>query len=80
MERKKRPIIAINIKNGEVKQFASETEAGKGLGVAPQAIQIARMWGGTCKEWRVYDTPENIGKRIARLEEEIEYLNSIGIN
>jgi len=79
MERKKRPIIAVSTYSGDIKQFASESEAARLMGISIQAVQNARMWGGTAGIWRVYDTPENIRKRIAKLEGDIKFLEAQGL-
>lgn len=63
----------------EIRTFESETAAGRGTGVSTQSVQGSRMWGGTAGEWSFHDTPENLRKRIEKLEEEVEYLNNIGI-
>lgn len=79
MERKRRPIIAVNIYNGDVKQFGSEKDAARSLGTTVQAIQSSRMWHSTSGEWRFYDSIENMEKRISRIREDIETVKALGL-
>ena len=79
MERKRRPIIAVNIYNGDVKLFNSEKDAARGLGTSVQAIQSSRVWHSTSGEWRFYDTVENMRKRIERIEKDIEAVEALGL-
>lgn len=79
MERKLRPIIAVNIYDGTIRQFSNESEAARALDTSVQAIQSSRMWHSTSGEWRFYDTTENLRKRIERIEQDIEYLEGLGL-
>lgn len=79
MERKRRPIIAVNIYNGDVKLFKSEKDAARELGTSVQAIQSSRVWHSTSGEWRFYDTVENMRKRIERIEKDIEAVEALGL-
>ena len=76
MARETRPVIAINEQTGERKQFDSVYAAGKGLKASHTQVLICMALGTAVYGWKVYDTPENIRKRIQTLEETIKYLNS----
>jgi len=79
MERKRRPIIAVNIYNGAVKQFGSEKDAARSLDTTVQAIQSSRMWHSTSGDWRFYDSIENMRKRITRIEEDIKTVEALNL-
>lgn len=71
-----RKVIAIS-ESGERKVFDSMNEAARELRSTYQQVQISILRGGTCNGWRVYDTPENIRKRIEALEEQIKMLEGM---
>lgn len=74
MARPTRPIIAIHEEIGERKEFESLNKAGEWLGVKHTAIYLAVAAGQSVKGWKVYDTPENIRKRIEKMKEDIKML------
>lgn len=74
--RQRRRIIAVNEETGERKEFESEYALAKELGMSISAVQITRLRGTAAKGWKIFDTPENIRKRIAILEEQIALLES----
>ena len=69
MARVTRPVIAINEVTGERKEFGSIYAAGKELKVVHNAVLVSMALGTAVKGWKVYDTPENIRKRIQELED-----------
>lgn len=79
MERKRRPIIAVNVYTGDIQKFKTESDAARGLETTVQAIQASRMWHGQAGEWRFYDTIANMRKRIERIEADIRKLEELGI-
>lgn len=72
MANSEKKIFAVNTATGESKVFASHNDAARTLGATYQQVQIAVLRGGAVRGWRVYDTPENIRKRIAELEEQLK--------
>lgn len=72
--RKIREIIAINEETGEKRVFSSTYVAAKELGVNSGCVITSLAAGTLVKGWHVYDTPDNIRKRIAELEETIKML------
>lgn len=72
--RLKRAVIAINEETGEKRAFESAYVFAKEVGINPgSAINILQA-GGSAKGWKLYDTPDNIRKRIAELEAQIKML------
>lgn len=67
-------MIAINEKTGERKEFSSAYAAAKEMGVSHTHVFIAIALGACVKEWKVFDTPDNIRRRIADLEAVIRKL------
>lgn len=74
--RVKRPVIVINEFTGERKDYESEYQLAKELKSSITAVQISRLRGTAVKGWKIFDTPDNIRKRIAELEEQINILES----
>ena len=74
--RKIREIIAINEKTGEKRVFSSLYAAAKELGVNSGCVVTSLATGTLVRDWHVYDTPDNIRKRIAELEETIKMLEA----
>lgn len=74
MPRETRPVIAINEATGERVQYNSVYALAKALGVRNSHVMIAISMGNAVNGWRVYDTPENIRKRIEEMERTIEML------
>lgn len=74
MARETRPVIAINEATGERKEFGSVYAAAKEMKVSHTHVLIALALGACVKEWKVFDTPENIRRRIAELESVIKKL------
>lgn len=72
MERIKRGTILI--KGEERLEFESEYAAAKAVGVNVTSLQQAKRWETSLKGWDVYDTPDKIRERIARLEKQIKLL------
>ena len=69
--RKQRRVIAVNVNTGERKDFHSTYEAATKLRTSTQNIVFTLDRNGTCKGWRLYDTPETIRTRIAELQEKL---------
>lgn len=67
-------MIAINEKTGERKEFSSVYAAAKEFGTNHTHVLISMSMGTVCKGWLVFDTPENIRRRIAELETVIKRL------
>ena len=67
-------MIAISEKTGERKEFSSVYAAAKELKVSHTHVLIALALGACVKEFKVYDTPENIRKRIEELGVQIKML------
>ena len=67
MARETRPVIAINEVSGERVEYGSVYAAAKGLGVTHTHIIISLSTGSAAKGWKVYDTPENLRKRIKEI-------------
>lgn len=74
--RQYRKVIAINEATGERKEFESVYAARKALGTSSASVVISLGVGTAVKGWKVYDSPENIRKRIAELEAQIKMLES----
>jgi len=74
MARETRPVIAINEVTGERREFGSAYAVGKAFGTNHTHVLISIMMGTSVKGWKVYDTPDNIRRRIADLEEQIMML------
>lgn len=74
MARETRPVIAINEVTGERKNFSSVYRAAKEIGSTHVQVLISLAMGSSAHGWMVYDTPENIRKRIAELQEVIKRL------
>lgn len=74
MARPMRKIIAIHEDTGERKEFESLNKAGECLGVKHTSVYIAVATGQAVNGWKVYDTPENIRKRIEKMKEDIKML------
>ena len=72
--RKIREIIGINEETGERRKFVSTYAAAKELRVNSGCIITSMATGTLVKDWHLYDTPDNIRKRIAELEETIKML------
>lgn len=70
----KRKIIAIHEETGERREFESASAFAQEFGMSQGTISNVMNVGGTAKGWRLYDTPNNIRKRIAELEAQIEML------
>ena len=76
MSRGKRPVIGINIETGERKLFDGITNCACILSVSNTAVIMAIARVTTLKGWKLYDTPDNIRKRIALLEQQIKMLEN----
>ena len=76
MARETRPVIAINEATGERKEFKSVYCAAKELGASHTQILISLAMSSAVHGWKVYDTPENIHKRIIELEGIIDMLSN----
>ena len=74
MGRKTKPVIAISIETEERKEFGSVFECAHILGVSTTAVLVAVSRGTTVKGWKLYDSPENIRRRIKELKKQIEML------
>lgn len=74
MARETRPVIAINETTGERKEFGSAYAAAKALKTTHTHVLISIGMGTVCKGWKVFDTPDNIHRRIIELEEQLDFL------
>ena len=74
MGRRTKPVIAISKETEERKEFGSVYECAHNLGVSTAAVLVAVARGTAVKGWKLYDSPENIRKRIKELKEQIEML------
>ena len=74
MARVTRPVIAINETTGERIEFPSIYAAGNALGVSHNHVLISLGTGTSAKGWKVYDTPENLRKKVQEIEGIIEML------
>jgi hypothetical protein len=72
MPRITRPVIAISVETGDRKEFDSVYACKMALGVNESGIIRALDSMGTCNGWRLFDTKENIQKRIERLQKVME--------
>lgn len=72
--RQYRPVIAFNEQTGERREFASTYIFAKEIGVQQGSVVNTIRTGGSIKGWKLYDTPDNIRKRIAELEAQIKML------
>lgn len=74
--RNKRPVIAIHEVTGERKDYDGVYSCAKEMKISNSAVIISLSTGTAIKGWKVYDTPENIRKRIQVLEEQIKIVES----
>ena len=74
MNRKSRPIIAIQKETGERRAYNCTTDCAKELGVSTMAILVAVSRTTSVKGWKLYDSPDNIRLRIQELEKQITML------
>ena len=74
MARETRPVIAIHEKTGERKEFSSVYAAAKAFRTNHTHVLISLAMGTSVKNWKVYDTPDNIRRRIAELDGIIDRL------
>ena len=72
--RNQRKIIAISEETGERRQFGSLYEAAKEMKTNSGNLITGIACNTAVKGWKVYDTPDNIRKRIAELEAQIKML------
>lgn len=72
--RKTRKLIGINIETGEKREFASTYAFAREMKTSTQNVSMAVIRGGSCAGWKLYDTPENIRKRIEELKQQLEEL------
>ena len=69
---KGRKILAVNCDTGERKEFQSAWAFACAMGVTGRAVEQAVERGGVCAGWHIYDAPERIREKIARLKEILE--------
>lgn len=73
----KNELIAVNEQTGEVLKYDSEYALAKVIGCNSNSVNAARRLFTSIKGWKVYDTPENIEKRIEELREVLEYVKTL---
>jgi len=71
MARPIRKIIAVDSRTGERREFGGTYAFAKEVGTTPQNVQFALNRNGLCCGWKLYDTPENLRKRIKELERQL---------
>lgn len=71
-----RKVIAIHEQTGERREFVSAWAMSQEIGVTHRAVIQALERGGTCKGWKVYDTPEVIREKIWEMKEQIKMLEA----
>jgi len=59
---------------GVRREWDSEYACAKDLGVTVGSIQQAKLRSGSCKGWRIFDSPEIIRERIAEMESQLKML------
>lgn len=74
MPRQKRPVIAVSLATGERKNFESVYACAKGIGANVSGVIQALDSRGTCRGWMLFDTKENIQRRIDSLIKMMEEL------
>lgn len=74
MARETRPVIAINEETGVRKEFSSVYAAAQEFKTNHTHVLISMAMGTSVKGWKVFDTPDNIRRRIADLEDQIKML------
>lgn len=76
--RKYRPFIAVNLETGEKKEWSSTYAFAKAMQTGHENVRGAlNRRGVILGKYRLYDTPEEIRKRIAELERQLEEVESI---
>lgn len=74
MANNKRAIILINEETGERKEYASINAAARFLSSTFGNVQIAAVYNGVCKGWRVYESPESIRQHIKDYQAQLKIL------
>lgn len=77
MSRPVRKVVAVNIETGERREFNRSVDCAVFLGVEHANIRQAVERNGSCRGWRLYDTPEYIRKRIEILQEQLAEIEGL---
>lgn len=69
-------IVAINEETGERKDFSSINAAARELSSTFRNIQVAAIYNGNVKGWKIYESAESIKQHIKDLEKQLEIVNN----
>lgn len=72
MGKEARKVVAINQATGERREFESASECAIFLHTMCSGVLQALNRNGACLGWRMYDTADNLRKRIAELQKQLE--------
>lgn len=69
--RETRKVVAVNVANGERREFPTSTECAIFLHTMSANVLQALNRNGVCYGWKLYDSAETLRKRIAELERQL---------
>ena len=71
MGRPSRKVLAVNIETGERKEFESAYDCSIFFNTGHANVRQAIDRNGVCCGWKLYDSPDNLRKRIAELQRQL---------
>jgi hypothetical protein len=60
------------METGEKREFPSTYAFAQEMKTSPQNVVFALQRCGTCAGWKLYDTPDELRKRIEELQRQLE--------
>lgn len=76
MGRTSRKIVAVNVESGKRKEFNRSIDCASFLGVGHANIRQAVERNGSCRGWKLYDSPDTLRARISDLERQLAELEA----
>lgn len=71
MGKETRRVVAINQATGERREFETVSECAVFLHTMSAGVSQALNRNGVCLGWRLYDSADNLRKRIAELQKQL---------